>query len=99
MSSSSPHPGSDEEAEAAHPLDAQHESPATSVRITVTIANRFTFDTDVVTGRQIKEKAGAPQGFALFRRAQRGNEPIADDDQVELRGGDHFFARPSSDAP
>jgi hypothetical protein len=25
-----------------------------------------------------------------------GNEPIGDDDSVQLRDGDHFFARPPS---
>jgi hypothetical protein len=39
-----------------------------------------------------------PADFALYRRARDGNEPIADDEQVELHGGDHFFARPSSNA-
>jgi hypothetical protein len=99
MSSPFLHRGPDEKAEAAHPKYAQHESRATSVRITVTVANRYTFDTEVITGRQIKETAGVPEGFALYRRVQGGNERIADDEQVELRSGDHFFARPSSDTP
>ena len=62
------------------------------------VQNRYTFDAYRVTGRQIKETAHIPPDFALFRRAQGGNEPIADDAQVELHGGDHFFARPSSNA-
>jgi hypothetical protein len=48
----------------------------------------------VVTGRQIKEKANLPEGFALYRRTLGGNESIRDDDRVELHDGDHFFARP-----
>lgn len=63
-------------------------------RISITVSNHYTFDTDVVTGRQIKEKANIPAGFALYRRVRGGNEPIADDAQGEQRNGDHFFARP-----
>jgi Multiubiquitin len=96
MSSRFPHPGSDESAETAH--DVRQVSSEASVRITVTVANRYMFETRVVTGRQIKQTAGIPAGFALFRRTLDGNEPIADDEQVELRSGDHFFARPSSSA-
>jgi len=80
------------------PKGARHDGRGSSVRITVTVANRFTFDTEVVTGRQIKETAGVPEGFALYRRGQGGNLPIVDDEQIELRRGDHFFARPSSNA-
>jgi hypothetical protein len=99
MSSPFLHPEADERADVAHQKDARRESRTTSVRITVTIANRYTFDIAVVTGRQIKETAGVPEGFALYRRVQGGNEPIADDEHIQLRTGDHFFARPSSDAP
>jgi hypothetical protein len=82
----------------AHRNDAQREDPPPSVKITVVVQNRYTFDTRRVTGRQIKETASIPLGFALYRRVQGGNEPIRDDAQVELRNGDHFFARPSSNA-
>jgi hypothetical protein len=99
MSSPFLYPGADQRADVAHQKDARRESRTTSVRISVTIANRYTFDIEVVTGRQIKETAGVPEGFSLYRRGQGGNEWIADDEQVELRSGDHFFARPSSDAP
>jgi hypothetical protein len=82
----------------SHPSDAGQDSHGSSVRISVTVANRYTFDTEAATGRQIKETARVPAGFALFRRVRdAGNEPIADDEQVELHSGDHFFARPSSD--
>ncbi len=83
----------------AHPQDSEHESRASSVGITVTVANRFTFDAHILTGRQIKETAGVPAGFTLYRRAPGGNEPIDDDAQIELRNGDHFFARPPTSAP
>ena len=62
------------------------------IRVTVVIANRYVFDTEVVTGRQIKERANLPEGFALYRRTRGGNESIRDDDMVELHEGDHFFA-------
>lgn len=79
--------------------DARHESRGSGVWISVTVANHYLLETEVVTGRQIKETAGVPAGFALYRRTPDGNEPIADDEQVELRSGDHFFARPSPNAP
>ena len=77
--------------------DARSEDPPSRVRITVIVQNRYTFDTHRVTGRQIKETASIPLGFAR-RRVQGGNEPLRDDAHVELRNGDHFFARPSSNA-
>jgi hypothetical protein len=98
MSSSSLHESSDQSAVEAHRKDPPREAPAPSVRITVVVQNRHTFEAHRVTGRQIKETARIPVDFALFRRVQGGNEPIADDAQVELRNGDHFFARPSSNA-
>jgi hypothetical protein len=90
---------SDHSEEVAHPKDAWREQRPSSVRITVIVQNRYSFDTELVTGRQIKETADVPVGFDLYRRVRGGNEPIADDAQVELRNGDHFFARPSLGAP
>lgn len=76
--------------------DTEGENRPPRVRITVIVQNRYTFDTEVVTGKQIKERANIPAGFALYRRVQGGNELIPDDAPVELRNGDHFFARPLS---
>lgn len=98
MSSSSLHESSDQTAEVPQRNDARREDPPSSVRITVIVQNRYTFDAHRVTGRQIKETARIPAGFVLYRRTQGGNEPIRDDAQVELRNGDHFFARLSSNA-
>jgi hypothetical protein len=81
-----------------HRKDPRREDQASCVRITVIVQNRYTFDAPHVTGRQIKEKSGVPRDFALYRRAQGENETIADDAEVELHKGDHFFARPSSNA-
>lgn len=75
------------------------ENEQSSIRISMTVVNRFTFDTDLVTGREIKESTGVPAGFALYRRTQGGNEPIPDDERVELHNGDHFFARSASSPP
>lgn len=78
--------------------DTEGKNRPPRVRITVIVQNRYTFDTEVVTGKQIKETAAIPAGFALYRRVQGGSEPIPDDAPVELHNGDHFFARPLSNA-
>lgn len=77
----------------SHAKDAAGEDRSPKIRVTVVIANRYAFDTEMATGKQIKEKANIPVGFALYRRTRGGNEPIVDDDTVELHDGDHFFAR------
>jgi hypothetical protein len=92
--SPSPRGRSDAGADISHPKDAEVENRSPRIRITVVVANRYAFDTEVVTGRQIKEKANVPAGFALYRRTRGGNESIRDDDRVQLHDGDHFFARP-----
>ena len=68
---------------------------STSARITVIVQQRHVVDTGSRTGRQIKELAGIPADFMLYRKAKGGNEPVTDDDPVDIRNGDHFFARPS----
>jgi hypothetical protein len=85
--------------ESRHLADTRHageEDRPLKIHITVIVQNRYTFDTEVVTGTQIKERAGIPAGFSLHRRGKGGNEPIGDDQSFELRNGDHFFARPPS---
>jgi SAM-dependent methyltransferase len=99
MSLPSLHGSSDKSAAVADAKDASGASRPSGVRITVIVQNRYAFDTEFVTGRQIKEKAGVPPGFALYRHVRGGNELIPDDAQVELHNGDHFFARPPSSAP
>ena len=98
MASSSSDRASDHTTDATEPDFADQMGESTGVRITVIIQNRYRFDTAQVTGAQIKNAANIPADFALHRRAQGGNEPIHDDALVHLRNGDHFFARPSSDA-
>jgi hypothetical protein len=83
--------------ETVHPVEGDasvHESRSPSARITVMVQNRFIVEAGAATGRQIKNLAGIPADFALYRRAPGGNEPILDDDTVDVRNGDHFFARP-----
>lgn len=59
-------------------------------------AKPYHFDSDEVTGRQIKAKAGIPDQYSLYLRKEGENEPIRDDEQVELHDGQHFFSRPPS---
>ncbi len=99
MSSPSIQGASVENAATADANDASGVNGPPSVAVMVIIQNRYTFDPPLVTGRQIREKAGVPPGFALYRRVRGGNEPIADDAQLELHRGDHFFARPAQSAP
>jgi hypothetical protein len=95
------HPLHDRRDNTTTTVDAENprtEQQPPSVSVTVTVQNRYTFGAELVTARQIKKTAGVPAEFALYRRVKGGNEPIPDDLQVELRNGDHFFARPPSTA-
>lgn len=55
-----------------------------------------TFPTDDVTGREIKDKAGIPLDYSPYLRHPGDNEPISNDEEVELHEGEHFFSRPPS---
>ncbi|MGH2596164.1 MAG: hypothetical protein ACRDH7_09395 [Actinomycetota bacterium] len=92
MSSPSLHPSSDAGT-------AERENEPSGIRISLTVAHRYTFNTDLVTGSEIKETAGVPAGFTLHRRTHGGNESIPDDAEIALHNGDHFFARPPSSNP
>lgn len=56
----------------------------------------YRFESDDVTGRIIKETASIPDNYSLYLRGEGSNEPITDDDPIELRNGEHFFSRPPS---
>lgn len=56
----------------------------------------YWFDQRVVTGREIKAKAGIPDADSLYLRRLGGSEPIADGEEVTLHDGDEFFSRPPS---
>jgi len=43
----------------SHATDAEGENRSQRIRITVVIANRYAFDAEVVTGRQIKERTSS----------------------------------------
>jgi hypothetical protein len=88
------HESPDDSAAVPEANDTRGVGQPSGVTVTVIVQNRHTFETRHVTGRQIKARAGVPAGFALYRRVQGGNEPIADDSRVKLHNGDHFFARP-----
>ena len=57
---------------------------------------RYRFDREAVTGREIKAKADIPDTDSLYLRRPGGNEPIADGEEVTLHEGDDFFSRPPS---
>jgi hypothetical protein len=56
----------------------------------------YRFDHEVVTGEEIKAKAGIPAADSLYLRRPGGSEPIASGEKVTLREGDVFFSRPPS---
>ena len=56
----------------------------------------YHFKSRDVTGREIKENAHVPDNYSLYIRREGSNEPIADDEKVELHEGEHFFTRPPS---
>jgi hypothetical protein len=102
------HEGISEEVKEQDMVDTQHMADAketgaedrqSRIHVTVIVQNRCTFDTEVVTGRQIRERANVPAGFSLHCRVVGGNEPIGEDDPIELHDGDHLFCRPPSTAP
>jgi hypothetical protein len=98
MTSHSLHDRRDETTNLVDDEEPRTEQQPANIRITVIVQHRYTFAAELVTGRQLKKTADVPADFALYRRVKGGNEPIPDDLQVELRNGDHFFARPPSSA-
>jgi hypothetical protein len=57
---------------------------------------RYRFENDRVSGRLIKQKAGIPLNYSLYRRRPGENEPIGNDEEVHLHEDEHFFSRPPS---
>lgn len=55
---------------------------------------KLEFNTDEVTGRQIKEKAGVPLQDDLARREGDGLELITNDEVINIKDGEHFVALP-----
>ncbi len=55
---------------------------------------KLEFDTDQVTGRQIKEKAGIPLDNDLARRQGQKLELVTNDQTIQIKDGDHFVSLP-----
>lgn len=72
----------------------------TAVRILIfleidrTTRKKLEFDTDQVTGRQIKEKGGVPLEDDLARRHGDQLELITNEQVIRIKNGEHFVALP-----
>ena len=55
---------------------------------------KIEFNTDHVTGLQIKQKAGVPADYDLARRQGQKLELVTNDQTIEIRNGEHFVALP-----
>ena len=84
----------------AHQAGTAVETKHRVINIVVEVDGRnkhVRFETSPVTGRQIRERAGAPLTDALARlvhgKPSGGN--IGLDDLVEIKDGDHFIALPT----
>ena len=53
------------------------------------------FDTNHVTGLQIKQKAGVPPDYELARVEGNRRIVVPDDQVIEIKNGEHFIAVPS----
>ena len=53
------------------------------------------FDTNHVTGLQIKQKAGVPPDYELARVEGNRRIGVPDDQVIEIKNGEHFIAVPS----
>jgi hypothetical protein len=73
-------------------------SASTTVHIFVELSKtdqrKIEFDTDHVTGLQIKQKAGVPVDYDLARRQGQKLELITNDQTIEIKNGEHFVALP-----
>jgi hypothetical protein len=65
------------------------------VEFSKTDHRKIEFDTDHVTGAEIKTKAGVPSSNDLGRRVHGKIEFVADNDQIEIKDGDHFVVLPA----
>lgn len=65
------------------------------VEITKQDVRKIEFDTDHVTGAQIKAKAGVPSNSDLGKREHGKIIHIQDNQTIEIKNGDHFVILPS----
>jgi hypothetical protein len=59
-----------------------------------TTQKKLDFDTDRVTGREIKEKGGVPLDDDLAKRQGERLELVTNDQVIEIKNGEHFVALP-----
>ncbi len=75
------------------------QSHVTTIQIFVEIDRnkqvKVEFDTDDVTGLQIKQKAGVPPDYELARVEGNRRIAVADGELIEIKNGEHFIAVPS----
>lgn len=75
------------------------ETHITTVHIFVEIDRnkqvKVEFETDHVTGSQIKQKAGVPADYELARVDGNRRIAVGDDQVIEIKNGEHFIAVPS----
>lgn len=64
------------------------------VEITKTDQRKLEFETETVTGRQIKEAAGVPLENDLALRREGKLVLVTNDETIEIRNGDHFGSLP-----
>lgn len=65
------------------------------VEFSKTDQRKVEFNTDQVTGAQIKAQAGAPTSSDLGRRVQGKIEFVPDDQLIKIKNGDHFVILPA----
>jgi hypothetical protein len=75
------------------------QTAATTIHIFVEIDRhnqvKVDFDTDRVTGLQIKQKAGVPPDYELARVQGNRRIVVADNETITIKEGEHFVAVPS----
>lgn len=64
------------------------------VEVTKHDVRKVEFDTDTVTGAQIKTKAGVDLNTDLGRRVHGKIEYVADNQTIEIKNGEHFVVLP-----
>lgn len=65
------------------------------VRIHIFVGKtKVEFDTNHVTGQQIKEKASVPLDYDLARRVHDQLVLVRNDETIEIKNGEHFEALP-----
>jgi len=64
------------------------------VEVSKTDHRKIEFDTNMVTGAQIKTKAGVDLGVDLGRRHEGNVDLVGNDQTVEIHNGEHFVVLP-----